>query len=492
MSFADAAERHLDDVYGYLAWFTGDRFVAEDLAGETFERALRLWHRFDPDRGSARTWLCQVARTVALDHFRSEKRRAAPRGARGGAGGVRAAARRGLLARARVGPARADCRRARGDRAAGRARPRRIAPPLACSGSRPPTARRASTARSRSSRRPSMSQLDLIAHLRERRPVAPAELRERVRQIAARAPEPHRRFTSRRALVVLAPVAAAAALAAAFLPRGGNQNSFEDTSRTLAPAYQESGTAGDLVGGRPDLEGDRRLGPRPARPPPTSGSRAQRYSATLTLRLPTPNAVSAATTKALRITAALGGYPQTVRVDAGGKNGSAYLVLKVPRNRVQDAVRRLGALGTIVGENVSIQDLQAGVDATARTIAQLQARLSALRAQPRDRRAEASDRDAHDAGRAAPAPARGHAARGAVRDRRAPARDAAGDRAEPGPGRATPRPRRGVPLGRHRCGLRARVRCAARPARRARLVPRPRPSPPARGEAARPALSVRL
>lgn len=75
MTFAQAAERHLDDVYGYLAWFTGDRFAAEDLAAETFERALRLWSRFDPQRGSARTWLCQVARTVALDHFRSERRR---------------------------------------------------------------------------------------------------------------------------------------------------------------------------------------------------------------------------------------------------------------------------------------------------------------------------------------------------------------------------------------------------------------------------------
>ena len=74
-SFAQAAEKHLDDVYGYLAWFTGDRFLAEDLTAETFERALRLWHRFDPKRGSARTWLCQVARTTALDHFRSEKRR---------------------------------------------------------------------------------------------------------------------------------------------------------------------------------------------------------------------------------------------------------------------------------------------------------------------------------------------------------------------------------------------------------------------------------
>jgi RNA polymerase sigma factor (sigma-70 family) len=74
-AFDQAAETHLDDVYGYLVWFTGDRFLAEDLAGETFERALRLWHRFDPKRGSARTWLCQVARTTALDHFRAEKRR---------------------------------------------------------------------------------------------------------------------------------------------------------------------------------------------------------------------------------------------------------------------------------------------------------------------------------------------------------------------------------------------------------------------------------
>jgi RNA polymerase sigma-70 factor (ECF subfamily) len=74
-TFSQAAERHLDDVYGYLAWFTGDRFVAEDLAAETFERALRLWHRFDERRSSPRTWLCQLARTVALDHFRSERRR---------------------------------------------------------------------------------------------------------------------------------------------------------------------------------------------------------------------------------------------------------------------------------------------------------------------------------------------------------------------------------------------------------------------------------
>ena len=74
-SFAETAERHLDDVYRYLLVFTRDPSLAEDLAAETFERALRTWRRFDPARSSPRTWLCTIARSIALDHFRAEKRR---------------------------------------------------------------------------------------------------------------------------------------------------------------------------------------------------------------------------------------------------------------------------------------------------------------------------------------------------------------------------------------------------------------------------------
>ena len=69
------AEEHLDDVYRYLLYMTGNPHLAEDLAAETFERALRRWRRFDPRRGAARTWLCQLARGAALDHFRAERRR---------------------------------------------------------------------------------------------------------------------------------------------------------------------------------------------------------------------------------------------------------------------------------------------------------------------------------------------------------------------------------------------------------------------------------
>ena len=74
-SFASVAEQHLDDVYRYLLVFTRDPVAAEDLAGETFERALRAWCRFDPRRSSPRTWLCTIARSAALDHFRAETRR---------------------------------------------------------------------------------------------------------------------------------------------------------------------------------------------------------------------------------------------------------------------------------------------------------------------------------------------------------------------------------------------------------------------------------
>jgi RNA polymerase sigma-70 factor (ECF subfamily) len=75
LDFAAICEENLDGVFGYLLYLTGNRTVAEDLTAETFERALRRLKRFDPRRGTARTWLLTLARSTALDHFRSEERR---------------------------------------------------------------------------------------------------------------------------------------------------------------------------------------------------------------------------------------------------------------------------------------------------------------------------------------------------------------------------------------------------------------------------------
>src|SRR5215469_9503552 len=74
-SFADVVAEHLDAVYRYLVYLTGDRVAAEDLAAETFERAFRSWRRFDPRKGAPRTWLCRIAHSTAVDWFRAEARR---------------------------------------------------------------------------------------------------------------------------------------------------------------------------------------------------------------------------------------------------------------------------------------------------------------------------------------------------------------------------------------------------------------------------------
>jgi RNA polymerase sigma-70 factor (ECF subfamily) len=74
-TFAEIAEECLDDVHRYLLLLTADAALAEDLTAQTFERALGRWRRYDPRRSAERTWLCQIARGVALDHFRAEARR---------------------------------------------------------------------------------------------------------------------------------------------------------------------------------------------------------------------------------------------------------------------------------------------------------------------------------------------------------------------------------------------------------------------------------
>src|SRR4026207_1732112 len=127
VSFATTAEQHLDDVYGYLVYLTRDRSLAEDLTADTFEKALKLWRRFDPRRASARTWLCQIARTTALDWFRAAERRT--RREQGGAtrppGRGRRRHARGSDPGARRGARHPQRRRARGDRPADPARARR-------------------------------------------------------------------------------------------------------------------------------------------------------------------------------------------------------------------------------------------------------------------------------------------------------------------------------------------------------------------------------
>ena len=220
-----------------------------------------------------------------------------------------------------------------------------------------------------------MSQRDLATELRAARLTAPAEVRERVRLIAAsdttaRVP----RFTWRRALVLALPVAAAVAATIVFtrpthhataVPAVPTGHAQDESGVVHGPVTQKSLVAPAATG----------------IPVPSSRTRVQRYGASLSLRVPTPDGVSTGVQRALRIAASLGGHPTSVHASSRSRAAHADLVLKIPRANVQRAITQLSQLGTITGEQVDVQDLQAGLDTTARTIARLQKQLVDLRAQ---------------------------------------------------------------------------------------------------------------
>lgn len=60
-------------VYGFFGYRVSSRADAEDLTQLTFERALRAWDRFDPERASHRTWLMSIAANLLIDHYRRDR-----------------------------------------------------------------------------------------------------------------------------------------------------------------------------------------------------------------------------------------------------------------------------------------------------------------------------------------------------------------------------------------------------------------------------------
>jgi RNA polymerase sigma-70 factor, ECF subfamily len=68
--FEELYAQNAQAVFGFLAYRTGDEVLAEDLLSDVFERALRSRKRFDPRRGSKRTWLYSIALNRLRDHQR--------------------------------------------------------------------------------------------------------------------------------------------------------------------------------------------------------------------------------------------------------------------------------------------------------------------------------------------------------------------------------------------------------------------------------------
>jgi uncharacterized coiled-coil protein SlyX len=229
-----------------------------------------------------------------------------------------------------------------------------------------------------------MTSPDLIRELQASRPAAPDALRARVREITAGRTQSARRWPRlampRRPLFVLAPVAAVLVVAVGTAGVIGLAGPGKKPQASAAPTLQaakapkagygaaetKSADQSQALTAVPDASGGGVATPAPGR--------AQKIDATLSVRVTGSDRVSRAAQDALDLTRSLGGHVLTANVNTGD-NASAMLTLRIPVAKVQEAVTRLSALGTIVSQQISIQDLQEQLDALTRRIRSVRAQI---------------------------------------------------------------------------------------------------------------------
>ena len=206
---------------------------------------------------------------------------------------------------------------------------------------------------------------DLIHELRASRPSAPAELRARIRAIAAER-------TCPRSVGELALSRSAAGCSSRFRPQRRSRSRAQASSGSRAPTRRRPSARTHSRSRRSrrrrrtasDAGATRATGrSRPERrPTTTTADRAQHVSATLTVEVKDSDAVSRAAQSALDLTRTLGGFVVSSSV-ATGDEGSASITVRVPVDEVQDAITGLSGLGRIVSQQVTTADRQESIDA---------------------------------------------------------------------------------------------------------------------------------
>ena len=222
---------------------------------------------------------------------------------------------------------------------------------------------------------------EIVGELRATRPHASDALRLQVLTLASepgpRTPALLDRIRDRRRLALLVPATAALAVASAVAIGVTRSGPPDELAATAPEARRSADSVGEALT-RPATALPDASAAQKAAPGPVIG-RAQRYSATLALRVEDNAALSDATQRALEIAGDLGGYVVSVRY-ATGDEGAASMTLRVPSARAGDAVTRLSSLGTILSQDVQIDDLQASLDALETQLQRVEARISALTA----------------------------------------------------------------------------------------------------------------
>ena len=258
-----------------------------------------------------------------------------------------------------------------------------------------------------------------LAELQEKAPEAPAELRERVRLLAAEEPaeETVRRprlgrhrlsfaqagAVAAAVLVVAVTIPAIAAISGdgGSTPTAASDNTGSEGGGGAAvpapvhgqaptppsapppPALQES-LPGAALTAPPLVQRDFAAPSAKAAPIPST-NRAQDYSARIKLHVDGHDELSEAVQSAIGSTRQLGGYVTYVDYGtSGARDGQAELAVRVPIGRVQTAIARFSELGTILEQQTDIRDLQGQIDQITRDIQARRDRIAKLEAELKD------------------------------------------------------------------------------------------------------------
>ncbi|TCT25615.1 RNA polymerase sigma (SigX) subunit [Melghiribacillus thermohalophilus] len=72
--FHELYQKYHQDLFQFLFYMVKNREIAEDLVQEVYIKVLKSYHSFE-GKSSEKTWLFSVARHVAIDYFRKQKRK---------------------------------------------------------------------------------------------------------------------------------------------------------------------------------------------------------------------------------------------------------------------------------------------------------------------------------------------------------------------------------------------------------------------------------
>jgi Domain of unknown function (DUF4349) len=222
----------------------------------------------------------------------------------------------------------------------------------------------------------------LVRELRAEAPPAPPTLLERVREIGERPPRRRRiNLLPRRQVLALAALVICLGAFAGLLSQveaGGNDDDSADSAagepfvEADETAPTEDGAASEELSGddaqplsRDAAKAHRRAnlgGIYDSQVSSIPPNRATDVKLWMEVRLADAEELSDAANESMTITRELGGWVAGSEIDTQGNEGRAELALRVPVSRVEDAIVRLGELGTVTGQQVATVDLQAAID----------------------------------------------------------------------------------------------------------------------------------